>query len=108
MLKITIVRNAQGARVALAGRLVGAWVQEVRRCWMEAGAGHRDQWRVDLRETTHVDGEGKALLSEMLRRGVTFEARGCLMRAVLESLMDRIDSSNGEPLSQPARGRPGF
>ncbi len=107
MLKITIVRNAQGTTVALAGRLAGPWVQEVRRCWMEAGVGHRDRWRVDLRETTHMDAEGKDLLSEMLRRGVRCEAKGCLMRAVLESLLDKTDPSNGEPLPQPARGRPG-
>ncbi len=86
MLKIMVVQDAKGTRVVLAGRLAGPWVEELRCCWNEAAAGCRDRWRVDLRETTHVDEAGTALLSEMSRLGVTFEARGCLMRALVESL----------------------
>ncbi len=102
MLKITLLRERQGTRVVLAGRLVGPWVEELRRCWIEAEAGCRVKWRVDLRETTHVDAEGKALLSEMFRRGVTFEAKGCLMRAIVESLATAPGpSSNGRPRPKP-------
>jgi len=86
MLKISLLRERQGTTVVLAGRLVGPWVQEARRCWLEAGAAFGDPCRVDLRETTHVDEAGKVLLSEMFRQGVRFEARGCLMRAIVESL----------------------
>jgi len=69
MLKIMIAQDAQGTAIVLAGRLVGPWVEEVRRCWLEAEAECRDKWRVNLRETTHVDAAGKALLSEMFHRG---------------------------------------
>ncbi|GMV49013.1 MAG: hypothetical protein NBKEAIPA_00085 [Nitrospirae bacterium] len=86
MLKIMLVQEPEGTRVILAGRLVGPWVEELRRCWNEAAAGYRDRWRVDLRETTHVDEAGKALLSELFQRGVTFTASGCLTRAIVEGL----------------------
>ena len=86
MLKIMIAQDAQGTAIVLAGRLVGPWVEEVRRCWLEAEAECRDKWRVNLRETTHVDAAGKALLSELFHRGATFEATGCLTRAIVESL----------------------
>ncbi|MCC6138997.1 MAG: hypothetical protein IT389_00115 [Nitrospira sp.] len=86
MLKIMISQSADRTRVALAGRLVGPWVEELRRCWDEADADRRERWRVDLRETTHVDSEGKALLSEMFRQGATFQAQGCLMLAIVEGL----------------------
>lgn len=107
MLKISLLRERQRTRVALAGRLVGPWVEELRRCWIEAEADCRDRWRVDLRETTHVDAAGKALLSEMFHQGVTFEVRGCLMRAIVESLaVEPGQFSNGRPVPQPAgKGR---
>ena len=86
MLKITVSNTSPGTTFVLSGRLAGPWVEEVRRCWLEAEAECRDKWRVDLRETTHVDAAGKALLSEMFQRGATFEATGCLTRALVESL----------------------
>lgn len=96
MLKIMVVQDAKGTTVVLAGRLAGPWVEELRRCWNEAAAGCSDKWRVDLRQTTHVDEEGKALLSEMSRRGVTFEATGCLMRALVENLAASVPASKRE------------
>ncbi len=100
MLKISITQSADRTRVAVAGRLVGPWVEELRRCWNDADAGRRTRWRVDLRETTHVDSEGTALLSEMFRRGVRFHAQGCLMRAIVEGLAAVPDPrSQGEPAS---------
>ena len=103
MLKITLLRERQGTRVALAGRLVGPWDEELLRCWIEAEADCRDRGRVDLRETTHVDAAGKALLSELFHHGVSFEVKGCLMRAIVESLAaEPGQSSHGWPGPQPA------
>jgi ABC-type transporter Mla MlaB component len=102
MLKINLLRERKGTTVVLAGRLVGPWVQEARRCWMEAGAACGEPCRVDLRETTHVDEAGKTLLAEMFRQGVTFEVKGCLMRAIVESLGAAPGpSSHGRPAPQP-------
>lgn len=89
MLKMTVSRDQQGTSFTLAGRLAGPWVEELRRCWESEAdkPGYRDDAsRVDLQETTYVDEAGKALLSEMRRRGAAITARGCLMRAVVEGL----------------------
>ena len=86
MLKITVTHDHHGTTFALAGRLAGAWVQELRQCWLQAKAGGAAPLRLDLKETTFVDAEGKTLLSEMHRQGVAFEVHGCMMRALVESM----------------------
>lgn len=106
MLKITVSQEKQATSFTLAGRLVGPWVEELRRCWQsweQVEGGRGDTCRIDLRETTHVDAEGKALLSEMFRRGATFKTKGCLTRAIVESLATAPGlSSHERPMPKPA------
>lgn len=89
MLKITVSHDQQGTTFVLAGRLAGPWVEELRRSWraeMDAKGDRRGLCRVDLRETTYIDAEGQALMSEMHGKGVTFLTWGCMTRAIVENL----------------------
>ncbi|GKS56495.1 hypothetical protein YTPLAS18_00220 [Nitrospira sp.] len=97
MLKISTISIPHGTGLALAGRLVGPWVQELRRCWHEMESlGSAPQY-VDLRETTFLDDEGKALLFEMHRQGIRLVAHGCMMRAIVENLTAKSASDNHCP-----------
>lgn len=89
MLKITVLEGADKVNFVLAGRLVGPWVEELRRCWQSQrdSRGCRvGMYHVDLADTTAVDDDGKALLAEMHRHGAEIKTRGCLMRAIVDSL----------------------
>ena len=86
MLKITVSKEHPGTTFTLSGRLVGPWVQELRRCWLMAGVGEPAPGHVDLREVTFIDEAGTTLLSQMYRGGVTIHASGCLTRAIVQSL----------------------
>ena len=86
MLKITVSNTSRGTTFDLSGRLVGPWVQELRRCWLMAGVGEPAPCHVDLREVTFIDEAGTTLLSQMSREGVTIQASGCLTRAIVQNL----------------------
>jgi anti-anti-sigma regulatory factor len=86
MLKITVSRDKQGLNFALAGKLAGPWVRELEQCWAQTEASERRVAVIDLRETTFIDADGKALLASLCQEGVTFRACGCLTRAIVEDL----------------------
>jgi hypothetical protein len=71
MLKITI-HDADGPlRLALEGRLAGAWVCELEHCWHTARASHPNRTlAVDLTGVTFIDQAGRYLLQLMNRDGV--------------------------------------
>lgn len=86
MLKITVSREKEVTTFSLAGKLAGPWVRELEQCWTRAEASERERAVIDLRETTYIDADGKALLASLCRQGVTFRAGGCLTRAIVEDL----------------------
>jgi anti-anti-sigma regulatory factor len=92
MLKITPYEAAGALRLALEGRLVGAWVCELEHCWRAAKA--RDPGRpliVDLTGVTFIDRAGRYLLQLMHRHGVDLVASGLLQEDLLEHLTDAGD-----------------
>jgi hypothetical protein len=99
MLKITVSRDTQGTTFALAGKLMGPWVRELEQCWAQTEPSERETAVIDLRETTYIDADGKALLASLCQQGVTFRAGGCLTRAIVEdvtmSCRDRSIGSTG-------------
>lgn len=86
MLKITVSNEHPGITFTLSGRLVGPWVQELRQCWRTAASPDPAQYRVDLRDVSFIDEAGTLLLAQMRRDGVTIQASGCLMKAIVENL----------------------
>jgi anti-anti-sigma regulatory factor len=87
MLKITI-HDANGPlRLQLEGRLAGAWVYELERCWHTAKASqpHR-QLAVDLTGVTFLDQAGRYLLQLLHRDGVRLVGSGLLWQNILEHI----------------------
>ncbi len=85
MLRISRYKAPEGGlRIILEGKLKGAWVDEVERCWRDSRKCRRIS--VDLNDVTFVDDHGKILLREMWSAGVKFIARGPLIIAILEEI----------------------
>jgi hypothetical protein len=87
VLRITITEGDDATTVALEGRLAGAWVDELGRCWRALKAnrdGHAI--RVQLDAVTFVDAAGKALLRAMQLGGARLGASGCMTRAIVEEI----------------------
>lgn len=101
MLKITVSREQEQTTFALAGQLTGPWVQELRRCWRSRmEADQAGGCLVDLRDTTYIDAEGTALLSDMHRAGAVFLAVGCMTRAIVEQVTQSCLDTSGQPWSE--------
>ena len=84
MLKITNNNGAGVTTFKLEGKLAGAWVNELRSCWEQAGESVAI--RVDLTEVSWVSEEGKALLGEMRHRGAELSAANLLMAAIVAEI----------------------
>ena len=71
MLKISIISNSdQAIRFQLEGKLVGPWVEELRRLSDEA-LSHQKALSLDLERVSFVDSRGVALLRGLAKRQVS-------------------------------------
>jgi len=90
MLRIHVEEACNGARLRLEGRLAGAWVEELERCWRAAFAQHASRSLViELDAVTFVDDEGQALLREMHGAGATLVGRGAQCRYLVEQIQQQ-------------------
>jgi len=89
MLRITADDKPRVLSFRLEGRLEGAWVQELEKCWrgLVARAG-TPALRVDLTGVTFVDAAGKAQLTAMHLQGAEFVADDCLTRAIVSEIVE--------------------
>jgi hypothetical protein len=86
MLRITPEQVGGVWLLRLEGRLMGAWVDELRNCWLSLAD---TAVRLELVDVAFVDAAGKALLAEMYRAGVHITARGVLATGICEEIVRR-------------------
>lgn len=87
MLKITNTNEDGVTTLKLEGKLMGAWVHELRGYWQQIrqhGAGQTIH--LDLADVTWVSDEGKALLRAMYRNGVALLAANLLLAAIVADI----------------------
>jgi hypothetical protein len=87
MFRATASSTSDGFVLKLEGWLSGAVVRELDTCWQRALRAHDSQrMAVDLSELCFVDPDGRELLTEMYRAGVTFVAKGCEMPELVREI----------------------
>ncbi|SPP64509.1 STAS domain-containing protein [Nitrospira lenta] len=87
MLRITIRTDKHSTIFQLEGRLAGAWVQELDRCWEASASTKAAHPRVvDLSAVTYVDAEGKGLLKKIFQAGAKLVASGCVTSSVVNEI----------------------
>jgi hypothetical protein len=90
MLKITTKSEAERTTLELEGKLAGAWVDELERCWKDVR--HHPNVTVSLTAVTFIDGAGRNLLVRLHRDGAALQAAGCMTRCIVEEIVDEIRS----------------
>jgi hypothetical protein len=87
LLRISVVQDRNAVCFLLEGRLVGPWVDELRRVWQQgAGSGNGSQLTVDLRGLTAMDTRGQRLLEELLQHGATLRCSDVMNQYLVEQM----------------------
>lgn len=86
MLRITTEQHADSLSLILEGRLVGPWVEELRKVSSEQGASHGTPLVLDLRGLTAMDDEGQALLNGLRQAGATLLCSDVMNQYLVEQM----------------------
>jgi len=89
MLKITITDTPTEQRITLSGKLVGPWIQELRRVWEQCRSGSAVRKLIfDLNDVIHIEESANSLLSEMMAEGAELVSDGGLNGWLIQALKD--------------------
>jgi hypothetical protein len=89
MLRITVQQDPRAVTMKLEGRVVGSWVDEVRRAWrsLDSSWGLK-KLNLDLRGVSFVDSEGRRLMQEIYEKtGAAFLTNSPLTTYFAEEAM---------------------
>lgn len=84
MLRITTEVKRGKTILSVEGRLAGAFVGALEKCWRERPGA--EKVRVDLCGVSFIDAAGKVLLKEIYRQGGKLVAEGCLNEAIIHEI----------------------
>ncbi|MEX0802289.1 MAG: hypothetical protein WD688_03060 [Candidatus Binatia bacterium] len=87
MLKITTKNEAVKTFFELEGKLAGAWVDELERCWREVPPGHAV--KLSLEAVTFIDDNGKKLLARLHESGAELKASGCMTKCIVQEIISQ-------------------
>lgn len=87
MLRIDIQREPEATSFVVEGKLVGAWVNELEKCWETCAKSEPARpILVNLCAVAFIDADGRKLLTKMRQRGVKILPSGCLMKAIVDEI----------------------
>ena len=87
MLRITTKTEALKTTFELEGKLAGAWVGELERCWREISSGQAV--KVSLEAVTFIDDDGKKLLARLHESGAELNASGCMNKCIVQEIISQ-------------------
>jgi anti-anti-sigma regulatory factor len=87
MLRITTSSDSGMTRFVVEGKLSGACVAELEKCWQSARAADLElSLLVDLTGVSFIDDSGRQLLAQMHQSGTRFLAAGIMTRCIVEEI----------------------
>ena len=90
MLRIYVRDDTQRTSFIIEGKLSGACVCELEKCWREAAAERPGkQILVNLTSVTAADTNARELLTRMHLKGAEMSGSGLLVDSILEEIRDR-------------------
>ena len=85
LIRITCHNESAMTRLVLEGKLAGACVDELDKCWHDAPA----KWStllIDLTSVSFIDDRGKQLLKQMHDHGATLISSSLMSRCLIEEI----------------------
>ena len=103
MLRISVEEDPVALSLILEGRLVGPWVDELRRLCEEHGALAKGrQTIVDLCGVTAMDQQGQALLDDLFQRGAALRCSDVMNQYLVEQMAGPL--RHVQEACRPCRG----
>jgi hypothetical protein len=89
MLNFTITDTPTEQRITLSGKLIGPWVQELRRVWEQCRSQAAGRKVVcDLNNVIQIEESANSLLNEMMAEGTELVSDGSLNGWLIQALRD--------------------
>jgi ABC-type transporter Mla MlaB component len=89
MLKITITETPAERRIALSGKLIGPWIQELRKVWEQCRSQAPARKIIcDLNDVIQIEESANSLLAEMMAEGTDLASDGGLNGWLIQALKD--------------------
>jgi hypothetical protein len=89
MIRITGVNESGKQRLVLEGKLAGASVCELEKCWLKSSQGEIE---VDLTNVGFVDECGKQLLSRMHSKGIHLVSTRLMTKSLIAEIEGEVTS----------------
>ena len=87
LVRITTRINSGTVRLIIEGRLAGACIGELEKCWRATASTESTECiLVDLSSVTFIDASCKQLLRHMHEQGIRLVASGLLARSLVEEI----------------------
>jgi hypothetical protein len=90
MIRITGFKDSGKTRLVLEGKLAGAGVCELEKCWLKSPQG--DEIEIDLTNVGFVDDRGKRLLSRMHDKGIHLVSARLMTKFLIAEIESDVTS----------------
>jgi anti-anti-sigma regulatory factor len=91
VLRITTRTNSGTVRLIIEGKLAGACIGELEKCWRATASTESPECiLVDLSSVTFIDASGKQLLTHMHEQGIRLVASGLLAKSFVEEIESSV------------------
>ena|ERR1700723_894362 len=99
MLRISVINSQTERRLVLEGKLIGPWVEELRKAWKTANGGVAGRALVvDVKDVCVISQEGENALFELMSEGAMFRCKGVVTKHLIQQLRRRSKSNSSEAI----------
>jgi ABC-type transporter Mla MlaB component len=88
MIRIWSTNDPSGITIIIEGRLMGDYVESVQTC-VDQAISQQKRVRLFLRDVSHIDQDGRALLVRLAARGIELSASGLYSAYVVSQITRR-------------------
>ena len=97
MLRISVIDSRTERQLVLEGKLIGPWVEELRKAWKTANGEIAGRVLVvDVKNVCVISQEGENALLELMSEGAMFRCSGMVTKHLIQQLRRRSKSNSNE------------
>ena len=97
MLRISVIDSRTERQLVLEGKLIGPWVEELRKAWKTANGEIAGRVLVvDVKNVCVISQEGENALLELMSEGAMFRCSGVVTKHLIQQLRRRSKSNSNE------------